>query len=60
MVPGLAAGKGAELSVVIIAVVKGSLAAMGIVVVVSAAAGAKGAGEARAQAGEVVEAGDVV
>jgi len=41
-------------------VVEGTLAAMGIVVVVSAAAGAKGAGEARAEAEEVVEAGEVV
>ena len=60
MVPCLATGEGAEGSVVIIAVVEGTLAAMGIVVVVSAAAGAKGAGEARAEAEEVVEAGEVV
>jgi hypothetical protein len=45
MVPCLAAGEGAEGSVVIFTVVEGTLAAMGIVVVVSAAAGAKGAGE---------------
>jgi len=60
MVPCLAAGEGAEGSVVTITVVEGNLAAMGIVVVVSAAAGAAGAGEARAEAGEVVEAGDGV
>jgi len=53
-------GDGAEGSVVIIALVEGTSAAMGIVVVVSAAAGAKGAGEARAEAGEVVETGEVV
>jgi len=58
MLPCLAAGEGAEGSVVIIAVVEGTLAAMGIVVVVSAAAGAKGAGEA-IEVGDVVEAGDV-
>jgi len=45
---------------VIFTVVEGTFAAMGIVVVVSAAAGPKGAGEASA-AGEVVaEAGKVV
>jgi len=55
-----AVGDGAEGSVVIIALVEGTSAAMGIVVVVSAAAGAKGAGEARAEAGEVVETGEVV
>ena len=60
MVPCLAAGEGAEGSVVIFTVVEGTLAAMGIVVVVSAAAGAKGAGEARAEAGEAVEVGEVV
>jgi len=60
MVLCLAAGEGGEESVVIIAVVEGTLAAMGIVVVVLAAAGAKGAGEARAEAGEVVEAGEVM
>jgi len=60
MVPCLAAGEGAEASVVIIAVVEATLAAMGIVVVVSAAAGAKRAGEARAEAGNVVEAAEVV
>jgi len=59
MVPCLAPGEGAEGSVVIIAVVEGTSTAMGVVVVVSAAAGAKGTGEARAKAGEVVEAGDV-
>jgi len=66
MVPCLAAGEGAEGSIVIFTVVEGTLAAMGIVMVVSAAAGTKGAGEARAarevvaEAGEVMEAGEVV
>jgi len=47
-------------------VVKGALAAMGSVVVVSTAAGAKGARESRAagdvvaEAGEVMETGEVV
>jgi hypothetical protein len=40
--------------------VDGTLAAMGIVVVVLAAVGAKGDREARAEAGEVLEAGEVV
>jgi hypothetical protein len=66
MVPCLAAGEGAEGSVVIFTVVEGTFAAMRIVMVVSAAAGAKGAAEARAagevvaEAGEVVEAGEDV
>ena len=60
MVLCLAAGEGAERRVAIFAVVEGTFAAMGIVVVVSAAVGGKGAGEARAQAGEVVEAGEVL
>lgn len=51
---------GAEESVVIIAVVEGTLAAMGIFLVVAAAAGGKGAKEARAEVGEAVEAGEVV
>jgi len=66
MVLGLAAGEEAEESVVLITVVEGSLAAMGIFLVVSAPAGAMGAGEHRA-AGEVVaearkvmQAGEVV
>jgi len=57
MVRCLAAGDGAEGNVVIIAMVEGTLAVMGIIVVVSAAAGAKGAREARAEVGEDVEAG---
>jgi len=66
MVPCLAVGEGAEGSVVIFTVVKGALAAMGSVVVVSTAAGAKGARESRAagdvvaEAGEVMETGEVV
>jgi len=59
MVSSLAAGEGAEGRVVIITVVEGTLAAMGIVVVVLAAVGAKGAGEARA-AGDTRRAGEVV
>jgi len=49
-------GEGAEWGVLIIAVVEGTFAAIRIVMVVSAAGGAQGAGEARADAGEVVEA----
>jgi len=60
MIPCLAAGEGAVRSVVIIAVVEGTLAAMRIVVVFSAAAGAKRAGDDRAQAGELIQAGEVV
>lgn len=60
MVPWLAAGEAAEESVVIITVVEGTLAAMEIVMVVSVAVGAKRAGEAPAEAGEVVEAEEVV
>jgi hypothetical protein len=44
MVHSLAVGEGEEGSVIVITVVEGTLAAMGIVVVVSAAVGAKGAG----------------
>jgi hypothetical protein len=60
MVPCLSGGEGADSSEVIIAVVERTLAAMGTVVVVSAAAGADGPGEAMAQAGQVVEAGEDV
>jgi hypothetical protein len=56
----LATGEGAIGSVVIITVAEGIFAAMGIVVVVSAVDGVKGAEEAKAEAGEVVEPGDVV
>jgi hypothetical protein len=53
-------GERAKGSVVIFAVVEGTIAAMGIVVVVSAALGAKGEGEARGEAGEVMEAGGIM
>jgi hypothetical protein len=59
MVPCLTAGERAKGSGVIVAMVEGTLAAMGIVVVVSPAAGAKGAREARG-AGEAIEVGDAV
>jgi hypothetical protein len=59
MVPCLAPGEGSEWSVAIFTVVEGTLAAMEIVVVVSAAGGAKGAREARG-AGEAMEVGDAV
>jgi hypothetical protein len=52
MLPCLVAGKSAEGSVVFIAEVGGTVAAMEIVVVVLVAAGAKGAGVTRAAAGE--------
>jgi len=55
-----AAGEGAKGGVVIITMVEGTLAAMGIVLVLLAAVGAKGAAEARVDAGEVMEAGEVV
>jgi hypothetical protein len=60
MVPSLAVGEGVQGSVVIFTVVEETLAAMIIVVVVSAAAGANAAGDARSDAGEVVEARDDV
>jgi hypothetical protein len=59
MAPVIATGNGAEGSVVIFTVFEGTLAAMGIVVVVSAAEGAKGAREARGP-GEAIEVGDAV
>jgi hypothetical protein len=59
MVPCLAAGEGAEGSLVIFTVVEGTLAAMGIDVVVWAAAGAKGGREARG-VGEAIEVGDTM
>ena len=66
IVPCLAAGEGAEGSIKIVTVVEGTSAAMEIVVIVSAAAGANWAGDGRAarevvaEAGEVVEAGEVL
>jgi hypothetical protein len=56
----LATGEGAKGIVEIISVVEGMFAAMRIVMVVSAVAKVKGAGEAKAEAGEGVEPGDVV
>jgi len=62
MVPCLAAGEGAEESVVIVTVVEVTLAAMGIVMVVSATAKAKGPVEAveAVGAGDTRRAGEVV
>jgi hypothetical protein len=60
MAPCLAAGEGPGGSVVHIAVVKGTFPCMGIVWVVSVAGGVKGAGEASAHPGEVMESRDVV